>query len=131
MRTIDAKNKKDAAAISTERKVLAAEIADPSLNVIIVRGESTEKRRARPDAVVQQFEQVIAFGSAHGGDGEVVDHPRVEPCQLSQAPCKAAVLVRHLQFVKQPCRAHVQHREAAARSLVPQPARFNRCGWRP
>lgn len=42
MRIVDAENKKDAAAISAGRKVLAAEIADPSLSVMIVRGESTE-----------------------------------------------------------------------------------------
>jgi hypothetical protein len=26
------------------------------------------------DAVIQQLEQVVGFGRAHGRDGEVVDH---------------------------------------------------------
>ena len=36
-----------------------------------------DQRRARADAVVKQFKQVVAFGCAHGCNGEVVDHQQV------------------------------------------------------
>src|SRR5471032_1418210 len=78
---------------------------------------------ARADAVVEQLQQVDAFGRADGGDGEVVDDQEVELGQLGQAPGEAAVAVGDLQFVEQPRGAHVQHREAAARGLVRERAR--------
>lgn len=42
MRIVDAKNQNDSAAIAAGRKVLEAEIANPSLSVMIIRGESIE-----------------------------------------------------------------------------------------
>jgi len=41
MRVVDAMNNSDAVAIAAGRKVLEAEIANPSLSVMIVRGETT------------------------------------------------------------------------------------------
>jgi hypothetical protein len=77
---------------------------------------------ARADSVVQQFEQVVAFRCVHGRDGEVVDDQEIEPSQLRQAPCKAAVAMGHLHFVKQPGCPHVLHGETAACGLMRQGA---------
>ena len=79
-----------------------------------------DQGRARADAVVQQFEQVVALRWPHGGDRKIVDHDQVELGQCGKPPREAAVAVRDLQFVEQSCRAHVQHREPAARGLMRQ-----------
>lgn len=42
MRILDAKNNKDSVAINRGRTILEAEVANPSLSVMIIRGDSTE-----------------------------------------------------------------------------------------
>jgi len=79
-----------------------------------------DQGRARADAVVEQFEQVVAFARTHRRNCKVVNDHEVQLGQLRQTPHEAAVAVRDLQLVEQPGRAHVQHREAAARGLVCQ-----------
>ena len=81
-----------------------------------------DQRGAGADAVVEQFEQVVAFGRRDRRDGEVVDAQQVDARELRQAAAEAAVAVGDAQFLEQPRRAHVQHREAGARGLLRQRA---------
>ena len=45
MRVVDARDKNDAAGIKAGRKVLGTEIANPSMSVMIIRGDSPEVSR--------------------------------------------------------------------------------------
>ena len=80
------------------------------------------QRRSRAHTVVEHFEQIVVFGRADRGDGEVVDHEQIEPGQMGQTSREAAVAVRDLQFVEQARSARVQHREARAGCLMRQRA---------
>ena len=65
------------------------------------------------DVPMEQDERlpIVALGSAHGRDGEVVNEQQIQLGQLRHAPRIAAVAVGDLQFAEQARRARVEHRE--------------------
>ena len=86
----------------------------------VTRQLAGDQGRARADAIVEQFEQVVALGRSDRSDGEVVEDQQVDARQLRQAPTEAAVAVGDAQFLEQARGAHVEHREAAtARPAAP------------
>ena len=60
---------------------------------------------------IKHFEQVISLRRPHRGNRKVINHQNVQLGQLRQTPGKAAIAMGHMQFIKEPPSAHVQHRE--------------------
>jgi len=61
-----------------------------------------DQRGAGADAVIEQFEQVAAFGRGDRGDREVIEHQQIDAGELREVSTEAAVAVGDVQGIEQP-----------------------------
>ena len=73
---------------------------------------------ATADAVVEQFEQVVAFARTEGSDGEVVDHHEIDLGDGGETFAEAAVGVTQAELLEQPRGAQIERGQALAAGLV-------------
>src|SRR6266498_1770270 len=64
------------------------------------------------DAIVERFEQVVAFGLADRGESPIVEDQEVGAGELLQAASEAAVAMGDAQFFEQAAEARVEDGEA-------------------
>jgi hypothetical protein len=73
-----------------------------------------DQRRLAGDAIVEQFQQVVAFGLADRSEAPIIEDQEVSPGELLQAAAEAAVAVGDAQFFEQAAEASVEDGEALA-----------------
>ena len=102
---------------AVEDRVGEGRIAD--VFVPVLEGELTgDEGGTDADAVVEEFEQVVALARSEGRDGEVVDDDELELGERGESFTERAVGMAERQFLEQPRRTHVPGREALATRLV-------------
>src|SRR6266508_1636828 len=89
---------------------------------MIERQLAGEKGGASADAVVEQFEQIVALVRSDGRNGEVVDQHEVDLGDGSEAFTEAAIGVTQAQFLEQSRRTQVQRGQTLATGLVGESA---------
>ena len=75
---------------------------------VLDRKLTGDQRRASPDPVIQEFEQIGALACPHGRDGEVVNDEQVHLGDGGQAFVETAVGVTQVKLLEEPGRSHVE-----------------------
>src|ERR1700682_306135 len=81
---------------------------------VVDRQLTGDQRRFAGDAIVEQFEQVVAFGLADRRETPIVEDQQIGPGELLQAAAEAAVAVGGAQFFEQAAGAGVKDGKALA-----------------
>ena len=79
-----------------------------------------DQGRARTYPIIEHLQQIIALRRAHGRNRKVINDQQIKLGQLGESASEAAITMGHMQFIKQPPGAHIQHREADSGGLMCQ-----------
>src|ERR1700722_5306500 len=90
---------------------------------VVDRELASHDARTRPDAIVEQFKQIVAFPRTDGGDGKVIDDQHADLGDRRKSLAEAAVGMTEVKLLEQARCTHIQRAHALSAGLMRQRTR--------